>query len=59
MDHPLANHKDSQWKMFHDDRVLWEEIEKDVKRTRAELAFFYMAIDPNRNSPEDFVRLER
>ena len=37
---------------------LWEEIEKDVKRTRVELAFFMQAVDPNRNSAEDMNRLE-
>jgi hypothetical protein len=45
--------------MWHDDKVLWEEIEKDVKRTRCELAFFYTAVDPNRNSSEDFDTLEK
>lgn len=58
LDHPLANNKGSQWKMWHDDKVLWEEIDKDVKRTRCELAFFYTAVDPSRNSSEDFHRLE-
>jgi len=38
--------------------VLWEEIEKDVKRTRVELGFFCMALDPSRNSREDQERLE-
>ena len=37
---------------------MWEEIEKDVKRTRVELSFFSMAVDPNRNSQEDIGRLE-
>ena len=37
---------------------MWEEIEKDVKRTRVELSFFYMATDHTRISPEDFDRLE-
>jgi len=44
--------------MWHDDKVLWEEIDKDVKRTRCELAFFYTAVDPSRNTSEDFHRLE-
>jgi hypothetical protein len=38
---------------------LWEEIEKDVKRTRVEMAFFMMAVDPERSTPEDIERLER
>ena len=37
---------------------MWEEIEKDVKRTRKELAFFVLAVDPDRNNGEDLDRLE-
>ena len=57
-DHPLSKQQNSTWKQYYDDKQLWEEIEKDVKRTRNELAFFMQAIDPTRNSPEDLVRLE-
>lgn len=59
IDHPLSRSSDSTWKKFYDDKVLWEEIEKDVKRTRVELGFFCMALDPLRNSREDLERLER
>ena len=59
MDHPLSNKNTSLWKRFYEDKNLWEEIEKDVKRTRVELAFFYMALDSNRVSKEDFDRLEK
>ena len=45
-------------KRFNEDKDLWEEIEKDVKRTRVELAFFYMALDSRRISLTDFDRLE-
>jgi hypothetical protein len=38
---------------------LWEEIEKDVKRTRVEIAFFMMAVNPQHSSAEDMARLER
>jgi acyl-CoA hydrolase len=48
----------SKWKQFYDDKLLWEEIEKDVKRTRVEMAFFMMAVDPDRNKAEDVERLE-
>jgi len=58
IDHPLSTNQNSTWKRYYDDRLLWEEIEKDVKRTRVELAFFMQAIDPNRNSMEDLDRLE-
>ena len=43
----------SEWKKFYDDKLLWEEIEKDVKRTRQEVAFFHMAIDPTKNTEVD------
>ena len=58
IDHPLSNNKNSAWKKFYDDKIQWEEIEKDVKRTRVELAFFAMAINANKTSKEDFDRLE-
>ena len=58
MDHPLSKQHNSTWKRYYDDKNLWEEIEKDVKRTRVELAFFMQAIDPNRHSAEDMARLE-
>ena len=57
-DHPLSNQSNSTWKQYYDDKALWEEIEKDVKRTRIELAFFMQAVDPNRNSEEEMQRLE-
>ena len=59
LNHPLSKNQDSTWKRFYDDKTLWEEIEKDVKRTRVELAFFMQAIDPSRNSADDIERLER
>ena len=52
-DHPLANNQDSGWKQFYDDKQILEEIEKDVKRTRVELSFFYQALDRDRNSFQD------
>lgn len=58
LDHPLSTQKNSQWNKFYTDKNLWEEIEKDVKRTRVEMAFFMMAVDPERSSKEEMVRLE-
>jgi hypothetical protein len=57
-DHPLSTKNNSTWKKFYEDKKVWEEIEKDVKRTRVEMAFFYMALDRTRISTEDFDRLE-
>ena len=55
---PLSLKQDSKWKQHFDDKNLWEEIEKDVKRTRKELAFFILSVNPDRNSAEDMERLE-
>ena len=32
-DHPLSQNKKSIWNKYHEDREIWEEIEKDIKRT--------------------------
>ena len=49
IDHPLSNNDNSEWKKFYADQELWQEIEKDVKRTRQDFAFFHMAVDPTKN----------
>lgn len=49
-DHPLNRSSDSTWKQYYDDKLIWEEIEKDVKRTRVELTFFYTALDASRTA---------
>ncbi|CDW78172.1 tbc1 domain family member 13 [Stylonychia lemnae] len=49
MDHPLSLSSDSKWKQFYQDQEIWDEIEKDVKRTRTDLSFFYQAVDNNKN----------
>ena len=58
-EHPLATNQDSKWKQYHDDQRIHDEIEKDVKRTRVELCFFYMAVDPSRKTQADVLRLEK
>ena len=58
MDHPLSRSDGSQWKKFYDDQRIRDTIEKDVRRTRCELCFFYMALDQTRNSKSDIERLE-
>lgn len=49
MDHPLSVSRDSAWNQFFKDQDIWDEIEKDVKRTRTDLSFFYTAVDPSQN----------
>ena len=48
-DHPLNNKAGSLWNKFFKDQELWEEIEKDVRRTRSDMTFFIEAVDPNKN----------
>ena len=58
MDHPLSTSKSSVWNTFFKDQEIWDEIEKDVKRTRTEMNHFHLATDPARcKSQEDLARL--
>ena len=46
-DHPLNLTKNSKWKSYFDDLELLEEIEKDVRRTRTHMHFFFMPAKTN------------
>jgi TBC1 domain family member 13 len=46
-DHPLATTGDSKWKNYFDDLDLLEEIDKDVRRTRTNMHFFFMPAKSN------------
>jgi hypothetical protein len=60
MDHPLSTSQTSVWNTFFKDQEIWDEIEKDVKRTRTDMGYFYLALDHKRNSsPEDLARLDK
>lgn len=39
-DHPLSTSKNSGWNTLFKDRELWDEIEKDTRRTRREISLF-------------------
>lgn len=39
-DHPLSTSKTSGWNTLFKDRELWDEIEKDTRRTRKEISLF-------------------
>ena len=39
-DHPLSKEKSSNWNTFFTDQKLWDEIEKDTKRTKKNTSFF-------------------
>jgi hypothetical protein len=57
-DHPLSTSQDSVWAQFHKDREIWEEIEKDVKRTRNEIALFMRALK-DEETVKNWERLQR
>lgn len=60
IDHPLSTAQTSVWNTFFKDQEIWDEIEKDVKRTRTDMYYFYLALDPSRNrTADDLSRLER
>jgi hypothetical protein len=60
IDHPLSTAKTSVWNTFFKDQEIWDEIEKDVKRTRSDMYYFCTALDPKRNiTPQDKARLQR
>jgi TBC1 domain family member 13 len=49
LDHPLSVSDSSMWNKFFKDLDLWEEIEKDVRRTRSDMTFFIEAVDRTKN----------
>jgi len=49
----LSVNQDSPWNQYFKDQDIWDEIEKDVKRTRTDLSFFYRAVDPSLNMHTD------
>jgi hypothetical protein len=49
----------NEWNNFFADHDLWDEIWKDVRRTRTEIGFFRLPLDSNRKlTIEDMDRLE-
>jgi len=52
-DHPLSQNKKSIWNQYHEDREIWEEIEKDIKRTRNEIGYFTRPVEERTFSPEE------
>jgi len=47
------------WKNYFDDVEIWEEIEKDIKRTRSEIDYFGKAVNPEYNTETYAKRLSR
>lgn len=52
-DHPLSVQPKSTWNKFFNDLELWEEIEKDVRRTRSDITFFIEAVDSTKNQNKE------
>lgn len=49
----------NEWETFFADNELWDEIWKDVRRTRTEMGFFKLPLDPKKKlTIEDLDRLE-
>ncbi len=55
VDHPLSQNQNSKWNTYFKDLEIQDEIEKDVKRTRTDLSFFYMPIDPKYSADIDRI----
>lgn len=58
IDHPLSLDPESVWAQYHKNREIWEEIEKDVKRTRNEIYLFMRAIK-DEDTVKNWERLQR
>ncbi|KAJ1980921.1 hypothetical protein H4R34_002275 [Dimargaris verticillata] len=50
-DHPLNANPQSRWNTFLQDNALLEEIDKDVRRTLPDFAFFQQPVTPSPFSP--------
>ena len=50
---PIIKRTDPNFKKNATDKQIWEEIEKDVKRTRQDVAFFHMALNADQNTDSE------
>lgn len=50
-DHPLSKSDSSEWNSLFKDLELWDEVEKDTKRTRSEMSFFREETKPSSSYP--------
>ena len=58
LDHPLNNKEDSDWNNYFKDSELVEEIHKDVRRTRAQMSFFFMPADETLNISNEEITIK-
>lgn len=52
-DHPLSVKKKSLWNQYFQDNIIWQEIEKDIRRTRTDMQFFTDAYDDSRRHEKE------
>ena len=52
----MSTHDKSKWKKFFTDQELWEEIEKDVRRTRSDMTFFTEAVHADQSHLRDQLK---
>ena len=57
-DHPLSSNDSSEWNHYFKDIELVEEIEKDVRRTRAQMSFFFMPADGTLNITNEEIAIK-
>ena len=50
-DHPLNSANDSWWAAYHKDTEVLEQIDKDIKRTQCDIAWFQMEVAARSDSP--------
>lgn len=57
-DHPLNSSINSDWNNYFKDAELLEEIHKDVRRTRAQMSFFFMPADSSLTITNEEIALK-
>lgn len=55
-DHPLNVKNTSLWSRYFCDQNIWVEIEKDIRRTRTDMGFFFDARDPSKRHLKDQLK---
>ncbi|KAJ3290639.1 hypothetical protein HK104_006627 [Borealophlyctis nickersoniae] len=50
-DHPLNDSSNSKWQSYFEELSILEQIDKDVRRTLPDIAFFQLPVPPSPHSP--------
>ncbi len=51
--HLLSTANTFVWNTFFKNQEIWEEIKRNVKRTRTDIKYFQIAVDSSRNQSEE------